>query len=238
MRTRLAFAASLAGTLVLGASASAQANLGPPDLIVSVRKARIGADLVTVSARRADFPPALLQKGIVALGERLGVPSRGVEVHRESFQPGNPNATILKGSCGVDGLIDPVRGSLAIAPLAQAFAGGAEPFTVRRMLVSFDGVTIVPGGTVAYHTAGKGSDLAFAGRAVGSSVEYDVRLLSQDPARLVVNEKVAVANAAAPKPKTGPDPLVIGAVAVAVLAAGALVYCLVLLLGRRPMDRS
>ncbi len=237
MRTRLAFAASLAGTLVLGAPVSAQAVPSTPDLIVSVRKAAIGADLVTVSARASDYPPELIQKGLVALGERLGFPARGVEAHRESFRPGDPSATIVKGSCGVDGLVDPATGALAIAPLAQAFAGAPAPYTVRRMVVSFDGVTIGPK-TIARHTAGRGSDLVFTGRSVGSSVEYNVELRSQDPARLVVNEEAAVQNAATPPARRGPDPLTVALFAGAAVAAGALVYCLILLIGRRPMSKS
>lgn len=235
MRTRLPLAASLAGILVLGvAAASAQAMPSAPDLIVSVRKDRVGADLVSVGVSKASYPADLLQRQIVALGERLGSPARGIMIQRETFRPNDPSSSVLKASCGVDGLIDPVTGSLAIAPIAQAFAGAPEPFTVRRILVSFDGVRIGPK-TVAWHSAGKGSDLVFRGRAVGSSVEYDVELRSQDPSRLVVNEEAA----SSPKPPVvkvvpkRPDPLSLALYAFAALAAGALVYCLLLLLGRR-----
>jgi hypothetical protein len=232
MRTRLAFAATLA---ILGAAAaSAQAVPSAPDLIVSVREDRHGADLVTISAAKSDYPVDLLRSQIVALGERLGG-ARGVAVVRDTFRPGDPSATIVKGSCGVDGLIDGT-GRLAIAPIAQAFAGAPEPFTVRRLIVSFDNVTPT-NRTLVSKTFGDKSDLAFSGRLVGSSIEYVVELRSQDPTRLVVNEPTGSAKPPIASQKRGTDPLTIALFAAAVLAAGALVYCLLLLLGRRSPSR-
>lgn len=244
MRTRLAPASLLAGTFAglvgLGAAASAQAVPSAWDVIVTVRRDRVGADLVTVGARASGYPAELLRAQMTALGERLGHPARGVAVLPESIQTGN-RASVLRGSCAVDGLIDATNGSLAVAPIAQAFAGAPDPYTVRRMLVSFDG--IVPGPkTVAYHTAGGGSDLAFTGRQVGSSIEYDVELRSQDPTRLVVHEADAAAQARASRPvkpaTSGPDPLTVILFVAAALAAGALVYCGLLLVGRRPVAKS
>lgn len=247
MRTRHALAATVAGTLILGSAASAQA---PPsqaspkawDVIVTVRKDGVGADLVSFGARAAGYPPDLLRRQIVNLGERLGRGgARGVSVVRETSRPGDPSATVVRGACGVDGLIDRTNGSLALAPIAQAFAGAPAPYTVRQMLVSFDGE--VPGArTIARHTTGQGSDLAFQGRLVGSSIEYDVELRSQDPARLVVNEAQAAAQASAPAAAKPPasrfDALTVALFAVAAVAAGALVYCLLLLLGRRSVAKS
>lgn len=241
MRTRLALAALLAGTLALGTAASAQAVPAAWDVIVTVRKDRVGADLVTVGARSAGYPADLLRSQMMALGERLGRSARGVAVVPQTARPGDDSATVLRGSCAVDGLIDPTNGHLAVAPIAQAFAGAPEPYTVHRLLVSFDGVTPGPR-TVAYHTAGANSDLAFSGRQVGSSVEYDVELRSQNPARLVVHEAEAAAQASAPPGKKpaghAADPLTLALFVVAALAAGALVYCGLLLVGRRPVNKS
>ena len=238
MRTRFALAATLAGTLVLGAAASAQNPAkdapGAWDVIVTVRKDRVGADLVSFGARRSDYPPELMKTQI----ERLGASVRGLSVVREEIRPGETASAVVRGSCAVDGLIEP-SGALNVAPLAQAFAGAPEPYTVRRMLVSFDGVAVVHGKTIAYHTAGKGSDLVFSGRLVGSSVEYDVRLRSQDPARLVVNEtKPAAPSVAAPGARGGYDGLTVGLFVLAALAAGALVYCFLILVGRRSVVKS
>ena len=232
MRTRLALSALLAGTLALGA-ASAQAVPGAWDVIVTVREDRVGADQVSVGARTAGYPADLLRSQMVALGDRLGHPARGVSVVRAS--------DVVTGRCAVDGLIDETNGSLALAPIAQAFAGAPAPYTVRRMLVSFDGVRPGPR-TAAYHTAGATSDLAFWGRLVGSSVEYDVELRSQNPARLVVHEAEAASRAgtrpASPSGGGRTDLLTIVLFAAAALAAGALVYCGLLLIGRRPVVKS
>ena len=237
MRTRLSLASCLAGTLVLGAAASAQAAPAAWDVIVTVRKDPIGADHVTVGARAADYPPELLRAQMVELGRRLGSGARGVSVLREPIQPGNGSLTVLRGACAVDGLIDATTGALAVPPIAQAFAGAPAPHAVRRMLVSFDGQRPGPK-TVAYHTAGPGSDLAFVGRTVGSSVEYDVELRSQDPSRLVVSRAAMPAASTKAARAKGADPATVALFAVAALAAGALVYCGLLLLGRRPSTKS
>lgn len=237
MRTRLPLAGAFLGTLALAAAtAPAQAVSLAPDLIVSVREDRNGADLVSIAAARSDYPPALLQKQIAALGSLLGG-ARGIIVRRETFRPGDPAATIVKGSCGLDGLMDGRTGVLTVVPLAQAFAAAPEPFTVRRMLVSFDGVRPT-NRTLVSHSFARVSDLAFTGRLVGSSIEYRVEMRSQDPARLVVNEPgTAPARPPAPPPRRGPDPLTVALLVAAVVAAGALVYCLLLLLGRRPVAK-
>ena len=238
MRTRFALAATLAGTIVLVAATCAQspAKTTPTawDIIVTVRKDRIGADLVSFGARRSDYPPDLMKAQI----ERLGGNVRGVSVVREEIRPGESSSTVVRGSCAVDGLIEP-SGALNVAPLVQSFAGAPEPYTVHRMLVSFDGVPVVPGKTMAYHTAGPESDLVFSGRLVGSSVEYDVELRSQNPARLVVNEaKAAAQGVNVTTPKAGYDAATIALFVLAALAAGALVYCLLILVGRRTVVKS
>ena len=243
MRTRLAHAATLAGTLVLGAGVCAQPSGAKVargwDVIVTVRKDGVGADIVSVGARDSAYPPELLRKQMVDLGARLGQGgARGVFVSQETLRAGEPASSVVRGTCGVDGLID-ASGRLYVAPIAQAFAAAPAPYTVHRMLVSFDGVPIVPGRTIAYHKAGGGSDLAFEGRPVGASVEYQVELLSQNPSRLIVNEGESPPAATAVKPSaSGPDPGTLALFVVAALAAGALVYCLLLLLGRRPVAKS
>ncbi len=232
MRKPFAPAAILAGTALLGASASAQAVLSAPDAIISVRMDNIGANIVSASMRSPNYPPELLQRQLTDLGKRLGGQgARGVTVIRDTFRPGDPSATIVKGSCGVDGLIDRKEGRLMVAPIAQAFAGAPAPYTIHRLLVSFDGE--VPGRRTLVRASNH--DLVFSGRVVGNSVEYDVELRSQDPQRLIVDENVGDHPVVPATPKKGgPEPLTIALVAVAVAAAGALVYCLLLMFGRRP----
>ncbi|RYG23908.1 hypothetical protein EON82_12520 [bacterium] len=201
-----------------------------------MRRDNIGADIVSVGMRSPSYPPELLRKQLIDLGHRLGGQgARGVTVTRDTFRPGDPSATVVKGSCGVDGLIDRTNGRLFVAPIAQAFAGAPEPNTIRRILVSFDGE--VPGNRTLQRASNPG--LAFTARVVGSSVEYDVELRSQDPAQLIVDEGDGPRPPATPaKPKSAFDPLTVTLVAAAVAAAGALVYCLLLMLGRRPAAKS
>ena len=236
MRKPFALAALFAGTALLGTVAPAQAVPGPPDAIVSVRRDNIGADIVSVGMRAANYPPDLLRKQLVDLGQRLGGQgARGVSVVQDSFRPGDPTATVVKGTCGVDGLIDRVNGRLFVAPIAQAFAGAPEPYTIHRLLVSFDGE--VPGKRTLQRASNR--DLAFVARVIGSSVEYDVELKSQDPSKLIVDEGDGPRSPAPVQTrKPGFDSLTIALVVLAVAAAGALVYCLLLMLGRRPAAKS
>lgn len=225
MRTRLALVACLAGTWLLGVTASAQALQSAPDLIVSVHRDNVGSDIVDVGARSPQYPSDLLASQLEALGQALGSTARGVSV---THQPLGGNETAVKGMCAVDGLIDRKTGHLGVAAVAQAFAGAPAPYTVHRLLVSFDGERTGPKTIQRFSNR----DLAFTGRIVGSSIEYNVELKSQDPKRLVVHEGGGAAPRVLPS-RGGFDPLtyVLGAVAVA--AAGALVYCLLVLLGRR-----
>ena len=102
MRMRFALAGHFVGTFVLGAAASAQAVPKAWDVIVTVQKSRVGGDLVTFGARDASYPPDLLQKQIVALGERLGSPSRVVMVSREAVNALFPPDKV-KGKTKSDG---------------------------------------------------------------------------------------------------------------------------------------
>jgi hypothetical protein len=236
MRIRPFLAASLVGALSLGAAAPAQAVPAAPDLIISVRRDKLGTDLVNVGVRSSSYPPELLRSQLENLGRILGGEARGVRVYSESFRANDRSAVIVKGSCGVNGLIDRKEGRLLIAPIAQAFAGAPDPYTVHRMIVSFDGERPTDR-TVARHQRGNHSDLSFEGRVVGSSVEFDVVLGSQNPARLFVNENIGKAKAS-PKSSAGFDPLTVALFSVAVVAAGALVYCLLVLTGRRSVAKS
>jgi hypothetical protein len=235
MRSRLVTAAVLMGSLLaVPAFAQAVPENDPVgwDALVTVRKDNVGADFVTVGMRVPGYPPELLKSQLEGLGVRLGGQARGVSVTRTQLRPNEAQSTLVQGSCSVDGLIDPNGVRLAVAPIAQAFAGAPAPYTVRRMTISFDGVRPGPQ-TVARHGTGASSDLSFVGRVVGSSVEYDVVLRSQDVDRLVVNEKGMPAKTPT-SPRKGPDPMLVGTIVVAVIAAGALVYCLLLMLGRKP----
>lgn len=236
MRKPFALAAILAGTAILGSSAPAQAVLTAPDAIVSIRSDNVGANIVTVSMRSPNYPDDLLRTQLASLGQHLGGQgSRGVTVVRDTFRPGDPTATIVKGSCGVDGLIDRKEGRLLVAPIAQAFAGAPAPYTIHRLLVSFDGE--VPGKKTLVKASNH--DLVFTGRVVGSSVEYDVELRSQDPNKLIVDESVGEHPLASASTRKGRlEPMTIALSVVAVAAAGALVYCLLLMLGRRPAVKS
>lgn len=239
MRMRLALAAFFAGTVLIGTAASAQAVPSAPDAIVSVRRLPRGGELVSVGMRSSTYPPEVLRRQLNNLGQILGSGARGVTVRADSFRPGDPAATVIKGSCGVDGLIDRASGALNVQAVAQAFAGVAAPDTIHRLVLSFDGE--VPGAKTIQRYTSPG--LAVFGRSLGSSVDYDVELRTQDPTKLVIPDtKTAEAALAAakqpPKLVSKPaDPVVYVLVAVAGLAAGALVYCLILMLGRRSAGR-
>lgn len=194
------------------------------DVAVVVREHRLTADEVVVTVLNPEYPEELLEKQILALGVDLKSAPRGLSVGRVRMIEGNPKSDFVRAVFAVDGLIDRANGVLNPAPILRAFAGAPDPFTIENIQIVFDGER--PNAkTIKRHVT---DAIEATGTAVSSppSVEYHVRLLSQDPAEIDFP-------LTAPEPsypvKTSPQSsgsslLFYGAIAVAALAVGALVY--------------
>lgn len=195
-----------------------------PDATIVVREHSLGADMVEVTMSRADYPSDLLLRQMEDLGKRVGSAPRGLVVGQVQVDPGNPQLKFVKAKFAIDGLIDRPAGVLRLEPIIRAFAGSPEPYTNWSLLVLFDGER--PGaGTIRRHES---ATVVGEGRVNASPpmIEYAIRLKSQDPAKIDFPEKAPERSAPA-KPSeeaTGTPVLFWGAVALAGLAAGALVY--------------
>jgi hypothetical protein len=194
-----------------------------PDVLVTVSKHNTGADMVTVTARSAKYPLELLQLQVEKMAANVGSEPRGLQVVPYTMG-GDPKMTFVRASCAMDGLIDRKNQILHVGAIVKAFAGAPEPYTV-------DGINIE-----WYGPKGGGVRAQAQYTPNPPIIEYRIELLSQDP------NAVDVPDVAEPKPvkspsgstRTGVDWSLWGLLAGAAVAAGALVYSLLLRSGSKP----
>ncbi len=223
MRHALALVAALAPLLALPQPA-ADPELVAPQVTVAVRKHSMGADLVSVAMVSADYPPELLRAQCERVGQATGSPVRGLEVRLEGPREG---LRIVRASFATDGLIDRLEGELRLEPLVRAFLGAPAPHTVTSFLVLFPGEQPVEGKTLQDY---RSDVVSLKARAVASPPGIECRIVvgTQDPAlltipsRFVPDEGTRVERGTPP----GPNPVLVGLLVLAGLAAGALVYSL------------
>lgn len=203
-----------------------------PGMTVVVRKHETGADLVEVTMLRRDYPPDLLRTQSARVGELLGAPVRGLEILRPSEDRGA--ISFIKAKFGTDGLIDRAQGTFRLEPLAKAFAGAPAPFTVEAMVVSFQNELA---GERTLRSYGSSAVAVYGTQLQNPNViEYRVRLISQDPARISIPLQHSPESPNPGGGKPGPSTprwILPTAVALSSVAAGLLVYLLLLGPSRR-----
>jgi len=194
-----------------------------PDVIINVQEHRTTADLVTVTMRRAGYPPELLAEQITELGRLLGVAPRGTYIDRYNLDQAG-SLTAIKATFTIDGIIQRETQELNLEALVKAFAGAPDPNTVRALLITFEGEK--PGSkTLKSLRKGPVRVVAYESEApVG--LEYRVLLLTQDPAEIVIPKSVeqTVVQTPSKKPELRPNPLIIPLAVTAGVAGIALVY--------------
>ncbi|HRK20826.1 MAG TPA: hypothetical protein PLX06_03415 [Fimbriimonadaceae bacterium] len=218
----------LLGTLILAANLAAQTDepvpMSRPDVSVVVKEHKMTADEVVITVLDPKYPPELLQKQILTLGAELKSEPRGLSVGKVRLDPNNARLDFVRGVFAVDGLIDRANGTLNLQPILRAFAAAPEPFTVENLMIVFDGEK--PSAKTVKRHVTEAVEATATAVSAPPSVEYRVKLLSQDPAKLEF-PLTAPEPSYSPKPSpkaTGRSPLFYGAIALAALAAGALVY--------------
>jgi hypothetical protein len=205
-----------------------------PQAAIVIQKHTTGADVVEITMLDVGYPPDVLRARVLDLCKRLGVEPRGLNVFRYTFDPEKPDGSFLRASFAVTGLIDRDRGVVRLGPIAQAFAGIARPNQIEGLSVVFAGE--VPAKNTLARFISEGVQAEGTIQASPPSLEYRIKLLSQDP------DQVAIPDTSEPTPtigktepqSTGADPLTLGLIAAAALAAGALVYALLI----RPKGRA
>jgi hypothetical protein len=235
-------AALLALGLPLTAIATAQTSgnlfvTTRPDVSIVVRKHRTGADVVEVTMPDPKYPRELLRQQVDAIGRYVGSAPTGLQL--DVHQIGNDaNLRFARAFFAVNGLIDRASGVLRVEPLAKAFAGAPDPYTIDVLMIRFEGERPTQNTLQGYYPETGELRLQALASSRELGVEYRVQLLTQDPEKIRIpdDRRRPVAPKAVPpaKPPAGPDWVLIGVLAAAALAVGALVYSL--LLRARPRD--
>lgn len=212
--------------LVSGVSWSqSEFDLEPPQVTVTVTEHPTSAEMVELTVLHPDYPEGLLKQQAEAIGRNAGSESRGIAVFRAGS---NERIRFLKARFATDHLIDRKNSTLWLEPIVKAFLGAPEPFTVKSILVIFDGEKPVSGKTLQ-DFASKGVELTATSHMSPMAVEYRISLKTQDPRWVTIpKEHVAkVKPESSAKVSAGPQPTVVALLALAGLAGVALVYFLV-----------
>lgn len=228
---RFALVALLAASTALAQEGNLFSTVRP-DIIVIVAEHPTTAEIVSVTALGKDYPPELLKNQLNQLGVYLGASVRGIKMERPSLGTKTP-VNFLRAEFATDGLIDRSKGIVRLGPLVKAFAGAPEPFTVRGMKVAFEGEHTTKKMLRDFPLPGI---VEVQGRAsvTPPGIEYQVKLISQDPKLIEIPDEYAppANQKPVPIPSSSPSPMmVVGLFLLAGVALGALVYLALLKTG-------
>ena len=194
-----------------------------PDVIINVQEHRTTADLVTITMRRAGYPPDLLARQIQELGRLLGVEARGTYIDRINLDQSG-SITAVKATFTIDGIINRDSQELNLQALVKAFLGVPEPHTVKAFLVTFEGEQP---GSKTLKSLRKGTVRVVAHESKAPlGLEYRILSLTQDPAEVVIPTSVEQTPPVKPseRPAKAQNPFVVPLAIGAGVAAIALVY--------------
>jgi hypothetical protein len=202
-----------------------------PDLAIVIEKHETGADMVQIRMLAEDYPRELLERQIHELARQLNSNARGLAIAAEDL--GGESLVFLTATFATNGLIDRDQGVLRIQPILRAFAGAPEPHTVQGLMIAFQNEEPTPQMLQSYRLPGVVEAQANA-TAHPKGIEYRVRLISQDPEKIVFPEKLDAPPPATATIAPGPNPmLILGLFGVAAVALAGLVYLALLRAGRR-----
>lgn len=188
-----------------------------PDVWMTVREHAMSTEDVTVTVSIENYPPELLQLQIGNLGTYLGTPTRILYV-----RPGGSGYT--HASFAATGIIDRAKGLYRLQPIVRAFAGAPEPFRINGIHVTLEGELGNRNDLAELSTDALRLEVMRTNRAL-PMLEYRIQLLTQDPDKLAIPEKVqAPVRRVVKQTRQGLSPVYYLLLALGALAAGALVY--------------
>jgi hypothetical protein len=199
-----------------------------PDAWIVVRKHQLGPDLVEISMQDADYPPQALQDQVNSLAKYAGSAPWAVRVFKFSADPKKPDMTFVRASFAINGLIDASQPIYHINPIAQAMAASPKGHEISAVDIVFEGQHAGPKTLSRYEGTGaivEGQD--DPGRI---GLEYRVKILTHDPGAIHIPDDASAAPVPAPqRPASHGLPWIFWcALALVSLAAGALVYFILL----------
>lgn len=208
-------------------------TLVAPQIIIDVEPAQAGSEIVRLTINSGNYPDELLRQQIDNLSAYTGRQVRVASITRQVVDASR-DIVFVKAHLGTNNLIDQASGGLNLQAILRSFAGAPEPYTLSSFHISFSGVA---------PTERTLSTFVLPDRVVVSgsiielppSVDYRVLLLTQNPDQIVVPlTHQPEVETPVEEPPSRPIPwLVIILAAVALIAAGGLVYFVLLNFGRR-----
>lgn len=207
-------------------------NSQPAEVTVTVYEHRMTTDIVEVTALAREYPKGLMLQQAKRLCELLGSPMQGFQ-YMDANYGDRSNLQFIKCRFGTQGLIDGKNHQTWLEPIVRAFAGAPEPNTVHNLYVMFQGQAPTDKTLRRYVT--ENVVVSGQGSANPPYIDYRVSLLVQDPEKLTIpREFVATTRETTERmqPK-GMSAWVWVLITLAAVAAGALVYSLVLRFGAR-----
>ncbi len=191
-----------------------------PQATLVVKQHPMGADLVEVTVLGSNYPQESLKKHIEALGTELGTSPRGVSiaVAGDSF---------VKATFAVPGIIQNKEPKFNLPAIARAFAFGNDALT--QLSVTF--MDMVPDAkTPAYWFAPKD---AWMMEGVGTKsplgIEYRLKVNTKNPSEVTLpGPGTEKKNKETQEAQKKPDIVLIGAIVVAAISIGVLVYSAVI----------
>ncbi len=206
-------------------------------VFVTVTEHSTGAEIVEITPKDAAYPKEALQQDAESLAAELGQRPRGLQIQAVDIDgSGKPEMRFVRASFAVDGLIErnPLR--LRLAPVVQAFARGQVAEFPRVLSVMFQGEAPDDRTIRRYRSSSVRVEALFHDDP--RAIEYRVQIQRPDPAGIAIPDRASDPAPTQPR-QTAPRPtsmwLVVAFVLSAGLAAGALVYSLVL---RKPSKRG
>lgn len=200
-----------------------------PQLMITIRRDPNGsaADLLELKSTDADYPPLQLQQQILKLGESLNSQPRGLSFERHAVAA---NMSSVRATCAIDNVIDRKTGQFHLTEIARAFAGGEAGHQVTGLSLSFLGERPGKKTLLAFGTEADGVQVQGDYNATFGSIEYRVKLNSQDPARISIPEGGEQNAPQRPSSdgRNSVDWSLWGLIAIAAIAVGALVYSLLI----------
>ncbi|MBL8060070.1 MAG: hypothetical protein JNK63_05055 [Chthonomonas sp.] len=202
-----------------------------PDASVVIKQDS-GSELVNISMLDPNYPVSLLQQQIGNLGSEVGVPARGIMVFAQQYGE-SESQRIVKAQFAVNGLMNRVRGEVNLQAVVRMFAGAPSPYTVNVVQVILDGET--PQERTLRTYSNEGVVVSGTSNSNPNTIEYLIQLKTQDKTKIEIPLSHIPEEKPAEKPK--PEPglntnLLIALIVLASIAAGALVYFL--MVGRSP----
>jgi len=196
------------------------------EAIVQVQRDSIGANIVKISMLDPYFKPAVLKERIEAIGTLTGSGVRGLQITANPIDPKAPQERALRATFAVDGLIDSKGGWVKISPIIKGLATAAGQNEIRNLQINFDFEHPTSKDLDSFSS----SDLDVARSIVDKSLVYTVLVKRTDPKDIRVPDFADAASVAGPQAERPQvDWMIVVAVGVAIVAVGALVYCLFLL---------